>query len=113
MPVDSIGQSTNDLINAITNEFSAVSDSIDTRLSIVEGITLTNNNIILDTIQLMFSDLLNQILTTNQHKLFYLKSKIDALDNGQSLIMPQLNYLNILKSELDKLNKENKLLERE
>ena len=48
---------------------------------------------------------------TNQHKLFYLKGKIDTLDNGQSLTMAQLNYLAILQAESTKFNKENKLSE--
>lgn len=72
--------------------------------------SLVQKQQLLDTLQLIYSDLLAEVLQSPTHKLFYLKSKIEQLDNGQSLSIDQHDYLAILKSELKKLNQDNKLL---
>ena len=110
MSVDNIRQTTNDLSNAVVNEFSIISSNIDIKQSIIEANIQAHTNILLETIQLMFSDLLNEVTSSNQHKLFYLKSKIDQLAS-HDLTTAQINYLTILEAELTKFNKENKLPE--
>ena len=110
MPLDNIRQATNDLSNAIINEFSITNYDIDTRQSIIEANAQVSNYVLLETMQLMFSDLLSEVTSSNQHKLFYLKSKIDQLASHE-LTTAQTNYLTILEAELTKFNKENKLPE--
>ena len=70
----------------------------------------TGKQQLLNTLQLIYSDLLAEVTQNPAHKLFYLKSKIDQLNNGQTLSTEQFNYLSILQSELNKLNQDNKLL---
>ena len=96
-----------DMTNFTTTSCHLVSsDHINLRVEAV------SKNEFIDTLQLIFSDLLDHTIQGNDTaKLFYLKSKINALDNGHSLTREQHNYLTILISELTKFNKEHKLPE--
>ena len=107
MVTDGIKQATDHLSNALIASISTIDHGITTKQTLTEFNIQSNSNVLLGTIQLMFSDLLSEVTSSNQHKLFYLKSKIDTLDNGQSLTTAQSNYLTILKEELTKLNKKN------
>ena len=87
--------------------------AIDCRIDVLAYDTNTREQQLLDTLRLMYSDLLAEVITSPTHKLFYLKSKIDQLNSGDPLASSgQLNYLSILQSELNKLNQDNKLLGR-
>lgn len=60
--------------------------SIVSRVQTVESTTGTLiDAVLLGTLQLMYSDLLAEVMQSPTHKLFYLKSKIDKLNNGQTL----------------------------
>lgn len=98
--------------SSIVSRVQTVESTTGTLIDAVKHDSLLQKHQLLGTLQLMYSDLLAEVVTSPTHKLFYLKSKIDKLNNGQTLSTQQLDYLTILQSELNKLNKDNNLLER-
>ena len=98
-----------DIQNATINLGQAIHTGIISSSDDLRTKVQLKNTELLDTMTLIYSDLFSELVKDPTHKLFYLKSRIDELSNGRTLTDSQFNYLTILQSELDKLNKEHKL----
>ena len=97
--------------NAIVNFGYAIQGTIDTGINNIEDKfsnlryeTQISKTEVLATIQLIFADILTVITENDAHKLFYLKSKLEALTgDGRTLTNSEFNYKNILQKELNKI----------
>lgn len=88
--------------SSIVSRVQTVESTTGTLIDAVKHDSLLQKHQLLGTLQLMYSDLLAEVMQSPTHKLFY----------GQTLSTQQLDYLTILQSELNKLNNDNNLLER-
>ena len=110
--MDSVQIVANNSASSIVSRVQTTGSTVGTLIDVEKLNSLVQKQQLLDTLQLIYSDLLTEVITSPTHKLFYLKSKIDQLNNGQTLSTEHFNYLSILQSELNKLNQDNKLLGR-
>lgn len=108
--MDSAQIAANNFASSIISRVQTTESTVGTLIEVEKLNSLVQKQQLLDTLQLIYSDLLAEVLQSPTHKLFYIKSKIDQLNNGQTLSTEQFNYLSILQSELNKLNQDNNLL---
>lgn len=105
MDTSTIRIATSNLADSLVNTMQNFEVQTIGRTSEIETDIMSRHSQILQIVSQLYSDMLDLVLESNDlAKVFHIKSKLEAMDNGMIQSQAEIDYKCILRSKLDSLN---------
>lgn len=105
MDTSNIRIATTNLADSISTTIQNFEAQTMVRTATIETDTLIKHSQMLQIIAQLYSDILDLVLESNDlAKVFHIKAKLEAMDNGMTQSQAEIDYKSILQSKLDSLN---------
>lgn len=105
MDTSNIRIATSNLADSIVSTIQSFESQTIGKTSGIETDIMVRHSQILQIISQLYSDILDLVLESNDlAKVFHIKAKLEAMDNGMTQSQAELDYKSILQIKLDSLN---------
>ena len=96
---------TSNLADSLVNTMQNFEAQTIGKTSEIETDIMPRHSQILQVVSQLYSDMLDLVLESNDlAKVFHIKAKLEAMDNGMTQSQAEVDYMYILRSKLDSVN---------